>query len=297
MIDQALPTPDRPSDSVTPERVAGFMRNLNKRVSSVSVSMMLGSLARMLVAIEPQHDWDWLKDTYQTLKLHAAPSRDKRSVMRSASEIYQLGLCLMREAETLPLYPELRARRYRDGLLIAFLITHCLRIANLSSIRLNQHIFQLDGAYRLSFSEAETKNGRAIAEPLQDCLVDHLDRYLGSYRPFLLAKAPAPTMALWINKYGRPMKDAAIRQQIKDQTKAAFGHAIWPHLFRDIAATSTAIEIPEQMEIIPDLLGHATLRTAEKHYIQARSVKASREVGKAIRRVRVTPVPRSTSLY
>jgi hypothetical protein len=38
---------------------------------------------------------------------------------------------------------------------------------------------------------------------------------------------------LWLDRSGRPMRSAAIRQQIETRTKQAFGKAIWPHLFRD----------------------------------------------------------------
>ena len=65
------------------------------------------------------------------------------------------------------------------------------------------------------------------------------------------------------------MGNRAIREQIQSRTERAFGNAIWPHLFRDCAVTELVDSAPEEIGIAPDLLGHADLRTTQRHYIQA----------------------------
>jgi integrase/recombinase XerD len=79
---------------------------------------------------------------------------------------------------------------------------------------------------------------------------------------------------LWINRYGRPMRTSAIRTQIEERTKQAFGKHVWPHLFRDCAVTELVDCAPEEIGIVPDLLGHADLQTTKRHYIQAVGMKA-----------------------
>ena len=64
------------------------------------------------------------------------------------------------------------------------------------------------------------------------------------------------------------MSSEAIRAQIKIQTKKAFGHKIWPHLFRDCAATSIAIEDPENLALGADLLAN-DLKTLQRYYNQS----------------------------
>ena len=49
-----------------------------------------------------------------------------------------------------------------------------------------------------------------------------------------------------------------------------------PHLFRDCAATTIAIEDPPHVRIASQLLGHRTFSTTEKYYNQARGLEASR---------------------
>jgi integrase len=69
-----------------------------------------------------------------------------------------------------------------------------------------------------------------------------------------------------------------------------------PHLFRDCAATTIALNDPEHVLITRDLLGHTTLRTAERYYNLARSVEAARAHQKLIRSLRRrAPVPRAST--
>ena len=61
-----------------------------------------------------------------------------------------------------------------------------------------------------------------------------------------------------------------------------------PHLFRDAAATSIAIEDPSHVGSTKSVLGHSSLRTSERHYNQARSTEAT-----AAYQSRVTTLRRS----
>jgi integrase/recombinase XerD len=66
----------------------------------------------------------------------------------------------------------------------------------------------------------------------------------------------------------------SVEKQLKAWTRKAFGHAVNPHLFRDCAATSIALAAPAGMHIARDVLGHASLKTTEQHYIHADQIKA-----------------------
>jgi integrase/recombinase XerD len=71
------------------------------------------------------------------------------------------------------------------------------------------------------------------------------------------------------------MQPHQIYQQVIRLTHQRIGVAVNPHLFRDCAATSIALEDPAHVMIIKDVLGHASLATGERHYNQARSVEAA----------------------
>jgi integrase/recombinase XerD len=61
-----------------------------------------------------------------------------------------------------------------------------------------------------------------------------------------------------------PQKGFGIR--VHKLAKRWFGSSISPNLFRHAAATSMAIVDPHQVRLIAGLLGHRTLRTAERYY-------------------------------
>jgi site-specific recombinase XerD len=63
---------------------------------------------------------------------------------------------------------------------------------------------------------------------------------------------------------------------VSDRTAEAFGQPINPHLFRDCAATSIAIEDPAHVRTASRLFGHRTLSTTEQYHNQAQSVDAAR---------------------
>ena len=100
---------------------------------------------------------------------------------------------------------------------------------------------------------------------------------------------------LWLDRSGRPMRSAAIRQHIETRTKQAFGKAIWPHLFRDCAVTELVDCAPEEIGIAPDLVGHADLQTTKKHYIQALGMKAHAKVQEMVAARRRAAAARGTS--
>jgi integrase len=73
------------------------------------------------------------------------------------------------------------------------------------------------------------------------------------------------------------MSVKAIYERVIINTGAALGQRINPHLFRDCAATSLAIDDPVHIGIASRLLGHRSLSTTERYYNQARAVEACRQ--------------------
>ena len=51
--------------------------------------------------------------------------------------------------------------------------------------------------------------------------------------------------------------------------------AVNPHLFRDAAATTIALDRPEQVRLAAPLLGHRSFATTERHYNLARTAEAA----------------------
>ena len=129
---------------------------------------------------------------------------------------------------------------------------------------------------RLEIPGAETKTGAPIELPWPEELVPALETYLASWRPGLArAGRSAGCGAVWLGNRGRGLSCQQAYSQIVAHTRAAFGQPVNPHLFRDAAATTIALDRPEQVRRAAPLLGHRSLATTERHYNLARTAEAA----------------------
>jgi integrase/recombinase XerD len=268
-----------PGDRVSPDLLLQFIEDLSQEIAPVTVFMCVSGMKRMLAALAPSYDTDWMMPVCRKLKRMAIPVREKHLRVVETSELYALGVRLLDNADAVPGHPMFGARQARDGLIISLLAARPLRLGNFTVIELGRHLRCISGSYWLVFDKSETKNGRPIEMICPDELVPHIERYRHNYRPVLLARATTvlETARLWIGSGGRPMGLDAIRSQIEVHTRRAFGRTINPHLFRDCAATSVAVHDPEHVRIASVALGHAWASTTEKYYNQAQMLTASRE--------------------
>jgi integrase len=164
--------------------------------------------------------------------------------------------------------------------MIALLALVPLRRRNMAGLRLDQNLIELGDSWLIALDARETKTRSAFEVIWPDELLDALAIYLALHRPLLaslLGRWSKPIdNALWVSSDGSPMTEIAIYDRIRKHTKEAFGVAINPHLFRDAAATTLAIEDPEHVRIAAPLLGHRTFTTTERYYQQAQSFHAHR---------------------
>lgn len=187
---------------------------------------------------------------------------------------------------------EPRACRYRDGLAITLLAARPLRRRNFAAIEIDRHLIREGAFYWLRFEGRETKTGEPIEAPFPQALVPYLVTFLSEHRPLLLARdgrwkrharTPGqPENGLWISGRGSAMSEMNIYSRICALTRARFGHVINPHLFRDSAATSIAVEDPEHVLIVRSVLGHASLDASERYYMHAQMLEASRRYQRRI---------------
>ena len=256
-------------------------------LAPVSAAMMLGALVRMFSS-SPRARFGPLALVYDHLRQTAPPSRDKLSRLVRASDLFELGLRLIDTCEEAADRPQYVPIRYRDGLIIALLTAAPTRLKNLANLVIGQHLVFDGYAYRLKVSASETKTGRPQVAPVPPELTSYIDGWLQVHRPRLqlIARGDGEVGSvaghLWLNRYGRPMRSAAIRQQIETRTRHAFGRHVWPHLFRDCAVTELVDTAAEEIGIAHDLFGHADLRTTRKDYIQTQGMVAHLQVQEVI---------------
>jgi site-specific recombinase XerD len=172
--------------------------------------------------------------------------------------------------------------------MIALLALRPIRLRNLTALELGRTLLQNPAGLCITIPAEETKTHRKIEVEWPSALVAALATYLELHRPVLLHGSTAK--ALWIGSSGQALAAHTIRQAIIRRTQAALGVPINPHLFRDCAATTLAIEDPAHVEAAATILGHASSHTTHKHYIQANTLIASRRHQAAVaRRRRANP--------
>jgi integrase/recombinase XerD len=173
-----------------------------------------------------------------------------------------------------------RFKAYRDGLMMGLLATRPLRLRNLAGLILDRTLVQRGDGWWIEIPAAETKTKDPVDEPWPEMLVRHLQTYLADHRAGIMAlrgsRTGASSDALWLSMHGSAMTDNGIYRRVVVRTLEGLGQPINPHLFRDCAATSIAIDDPVHVGIASRLLGHRTGSTTERYYNQARSVEASR---------------------
>jgi len=287
-----------PADRVTRERVAAYVEELSAVLAPYSVLARVQELSDALRVIAPEWDRNWLRQLYRNLRTTVHPARDKFSRLKPIDELTALGERLMKEADSASDWSaRRRAVAYRDGLMISLLTYRPVRLKNLAMMRFGHHLVKVSGTWQILFAAEETKSHAPYEAVLPSALIPKLERYLDVHRPVLMrgeltrgrAKTPAAHPehdALWVSDVGTQLEAKALAARIAGHTEAAFGQSVSPHLFRDCAATSIAIDNPKHIGDASLVLGHAGHTMTEKHYNHARSLEASRKHAATLAQVR-----------
>ncbi len=263
-----------PAERVTPARVGRIIDALRLTITPAGVHNYVKHLYDAIRMMAPGRDWRWLHETARRLRRLVVP-RNKRPRLVAVDRLWRLGVDLMLRADAdEELTPRDRAIQFRDGLMIALLAARPVRRRNLAGIRLGKNLVTVGDVYVLAFAADETKNHQPLEFPLPAALAPMIDRYLALHRPQI--RGAATHDGLWASAKGVQMVHETVYARVCKRTRAAFGHEINLHLFRDAMATTLAIEDPAHVGVTKDVLGHSRLDTTERYYNQARAIEAGR---------------------
>src|SRR5262245_11828287 len=269
-----LGMPSDVTDRATLETMVAFIEDELARCSPRTVYIHVEDLMFLLRAMAPRKDWVWLNRIVLRFRVRSNLGELKPRAGVTAPQIYQWALARMRQADAMDGITEIRrATLYRDGLMVGLLIARPLRLRTFIAIELGRHLVERSNGFLLRFAPEDMKDKKAHEYAVPAELVESLQRYLWVYRPNMLRQNSS--QRLWITRNGDPFTYAGFQRHLPALTFREFGEALRPHAFRHIAATTIAIEDPEHVSIIADVLGHATLATSQKHYNRARGVEAN----------------------
>ncbi len=259
---------------VTPENVDVYIEELQARIGSVTVQRSIYKLRRACELIDRARDLSWLADIEKDLALVMRPrSKSDRWVLTEF--LVEAGLALITEAENSHKMSKLgQARQVRNGLMVAMLAMHPVRLKNFAVLEIGRSLVEIKGSWWIVLSASETKEDRPDERRIDDLLKPALDRYLKKYR-LLLAGADQSTAALWLSSNdGNPMTYDGVARAITETTRSTVGVAVSPHLFRTATASSAAIHGGENPYLASALLHHTDHRVTEAHYNRASSLSA-----------------------
>ena len=274
-----------PAERITHPLMATFAQFLLLSVAASSTAEYLRGVGGAVRLLAPEAELPWLNE--MALKAAASGPRPqrKRDQLVPPRDSFAFGLELMEAARSDHSLTDVeRAIDFRDGLLIAFLATRPLRRENLMGLTLDVQLFRSEQGYVVEIPAEMTKTNRALEFPLPRTLTPCMDDYLERFRAVLQDQAAElgddeeeATQPVWLSVTGRPMNSDMLYKMVVRRMRDRFNKHQPPHRFRNAAATWIAIEMPEDVFIIREILGQALQRTSERHYQHGGMMEAGRK--------------------
>jgi len=280
-----------PASQVTPGNVARYMEELKKRVSSVTAHGSIYKLRRASQLLDPCRECGWLIEHEKDLALVMRP-RSKADRLVLTEVLVECGLTLMTEEGSTTLSRLGKARQFRDGLMVAMLALHPIRLKNFSDLTIDRNLVNIAGVWWITLPAAETKEKRPDERRIDKAIAAALSSYLSEYRS-VLARNRSQSSALWLSSNdGQPMTRNAVAAVIERTTRMAIGVGVSPHMFRTAAASSAAVHANHAPYLGSALLNHRDRRVTEEHYNRASSLSAASNYSRLIRQIQASSTKR-----
>ena len=124
--------------------------------------------------------------------------RSKADRLVLTERLVEAGLTLIREAEMFGTSELARAIGIRNGLLIALLALHPIRIKNFAALTIADTFINIDGRWWLHIPSEDTKSHRVDERQVPEFITEVVNRYINNHRP-VLCRGYAEQLALWVS--------------------------------------------------------------------------------------------------
>jgi site-specific recombinase XerD len=270
-----------PETRITKERVRSFVEHLEASVRATSIVININGLVMAASLLAPDGDYRWLKSVMRRLAAKARPI-ERLPRLRMPWEIFALGQGLIDRAMQAPRRDHLlNELQFRDGLILALLSLWPIRRRSMAALTVTTHLIRSGATLTVNLHAEDTKSGRPDSVIVPAKLAPYLVHYLDCARPRLARFRACDT--LWISQRGKALTADAIYQVVRRLTRQSFSEPMSMHDFRRAAATSLAIEAPDQIGLATGLLQHTRADTTGRHYNLAGTAQGSRRFKQACR--------------
>lgn len=276
-----------PTARATLPRIRGWLAAL-AHMAPMSRLMFIDGVLRVLMAAVPEADWTAHRRIKAHLKREAGrgdPTRKQGRIL-SSRILLEAGLRLAGpEADAIGNRLR-RAEARRNGTMVALLAMMPMRRRAFTGLTLGESLIVGPETLIVALPEELTKTGIAWEAEVPEPAAGTLQRYLEEVRPFLMARFGQRHGKVWVDRKGRPYREHQLSVRIAETTLELTGKRIPPHLFRDAAATTLVRESPEAARLVRPILAHSRFKTAERHYVHARTIEAGRDYAKLLKKIR-----------
>jgi len=273
---------------ITKKLLYGYVEHLQSRSLAVcSQARAIRNVREFVRVTDPAASIELLSRLLARFRAIEAPSQNKSERIIPTYELVTGALGYIDEALTRCAPSEhIRASWIRDGLMLAFLALHPIRLANLTNLKLKDTFFVLEHGYECRLKPDETKTSTPYEFELSPELTPYMDVYVGLCRNTLLGNSK--TNQLWVSTRRGSMAEHAVYMRIVETSTRIFGKPLNPHLLRDCYMTTIAELAPEMVGAASRVLGHSSLNMSTKHYNQAKAKTAQEDHNKLIAELRET---------
>jgi integrase len=151
-----------------------------------------------------------------------------------------------------------------------------IRLGNLAGIRLDENLTKPagpDSNYWLTFRKYDVKNDVALLSKLDDRATELIDEYVHEFRPALTRGSNADW--LFPGRAGGHKEKISFSTQIVARIYKATGLRITVHQFRHAAGALILKHRPGEYELVRRVLGHKSVTTTMKFYLDLETTQAS----------------------
>jgi integrase len=200
------------------------------------------------------------------------------------SRVTRLPDQLMRQARLERHAPVRAAVLAQIAVAVAILTIAPVRLGNLASIRVGENLIK-PGAprsnYFLTFNKYDVKNRIPLQFKLDDVVTAIINEYVHDFRPALMRG----TNADWLfpGEGSKHKEKISFSTQIVERIEKSTGLRITVHQFRHAAGALILKHRPGEYELVRRLLGHKSVQTTIKFYLELETTQASEILADLVR--------------
>jgi hypothetical protein len=182
---------------------------------------------------------------------------------------------LMRQARSLHA-PVATAVLAQIAVAVAILTVAPVRLGNLASIRLGENLTKPGGprsTFWLTFPNYDVKNRVPLQFKLDETVTAIIDEYVHDFRPALMRGGNAAWLFPGVS--GEHKEKISFSTQIVERVQKSTGLRITVHQFRHAAGALILKHRPGEYELVRRILGHKSVQTTMKFYLDLETTQAS----------------------